>query len=184
MKTIIASLLTLGSVVVLYFAWVATASAAESPARCILYAREYAIAAVAPAPPGSTPAKSRQSIQDAAYARCMNLGVSALVPPGTATENDPSLEAQPPKIVVKALPRRVVKAPRPRRAAPVASVSAFVEGDRPSSRGPFQAIAEVFGGAQEPRGSMLMPVAPSCGDTPGRTRFWRGLMAPSAGGGC
>lgn len=182
MKTIIASLLTLCSVVALCFAWEVTASA-ESPARCILYAREYAIAAVAPAPPGSTPAKSRQSIQDAAYARCMNLGVSALVPPGTATQNDPSLEAQPSKTVVKAPPRLVVKAPRPRHAAPVVSVSAFAEGDRPSS-GSFQAIAEVFGEAQEPRGSMLTAPAPSCGDTRARSRFWRGLMAPSTGGGC
>jgi hypothetical protein len=180
MKTIIASRLTLASAVALSVAFGGTASA-ESAARCILYAREYAIAAVAPAPPGSTPAKSRQSIQDAAYARCMNLGVSALVPPGTATQNDPSLEAQPPKTVVKAPPRLVVKAPRPRRVAPPASVSAFVEGDRPS-RGSFQAIADVFGAAQEPRGSMLTPPAPSCGDTRGRSRFWRGLMAPSTGG--
>ena len=183
MKTIIASLLTLASAVALSVAFGGTASA-ESAARCILYAREYAIAAVAPAPPGSTPAKSRQSIQDAAYARCMNLGVSALVPPGTATQNDPSLEAQPSKTVVKAPPRLVVKAPRLRRVAPAASVSAFVEGDRPSSRGSFQAIAELFGEAQEPRGSMLMPVAPPCEGTRGTNRFWRGLMAPSTGGGC
>jgi hypothetical protein len=183
MKTIIASLLTLGSVLAVHLVGVTTASAAESPARCILYAREYAIAAVAPAPPGSTPAKSRQSIQDAAYARCMNLGVSALVPPGTATENDPSIEAETPKTVVKAPPRRVAKAPRQRRVAPVASVSAFVEGDRPASGGPFQAIAEVFGGPQEPRGSLVISATPSsCGETRGRTRFWRGLMSPSAGG--
>lgn len=169
MKTIIASLVALGSI------FVVSAASAETPARCILYAREYAIAAVVPAPPGSTPAHSRQSIQDAAYARCLSLGVSALVPPGTALEDKPLVDVTPAKIVVKA-PRRV------ERIARVPRVAAFTEGEpKPTMAGPSLAIAEIFGGGAAPSASLGLPLAPSC-DGSSRTRFWRGLMSPVSGG--
>jgi hypothetical protein len=168
MKTIIASLIALSSVLAV------SCASAETPAQCILYAREYAIAAVVPAPPGSTPAHSRQSIQDAAYARCLSLGVSALVPPGTVVEDKPLVEAAPPKVIVKA-PRRV------ETAVHVPRVAAFTETESRPASGSVLAIAEIFGGGAAPSASLGLPVAPSC-DGSSRTRFWRGLMSPVSGG--
>jgi hypothetical protein len=174
MKTIIASLVALSSVFAVSFA------SAETPAQCILYAREYAIAAVVPAPPGSTPAHSRQSIQDAAYARCLSLGLSALVPPGTAVEEKPLVEAAPRKVVV---PKVVVKAPRRlEQAVRVPRVAAFTEAEPRPATGSVLAIAEIFGGGAEPSASLGLPVAPSCDRGSSRTRFWRGLMSPVSGG--
>jgi hypothetical protein len=183
MKTIIESFLTLATAVVLPLICAVTASA-ETPERCILYAREYAIAAVAPAPPGSTPVHSRQSIQDAAYARCLNLGVSSLVPPGPSIQSDPLPKAAAAKAVVEA-PTPVAKA-RPRRVVPVTSVPAFAEVDRPSGSGSSKAIAEVFGsGGGKANASIALPPVPSCSAGPTRTRFWRGgVMSPSSAGGC
>lgn len=169
MKTIIASLVALSSV------FAVSAASAETPAQCILYAREYAIAAVVPAPPGSTPAHSRQSIQDAAYARCLSLGLSALVPPGTALEDKPLVEAAPRKVVVKA-PRRLEQTVRVPRAA------AFAETESKPTSGSVLAITEIFGRGAEPSATLGLPVAPSCDGGSSRTRFWRGLMSPVSGG--
>jgi hypothetical protein len=174
MKTIIASLVALSSV------FAVSCACAETPAQCILYAREYAIAAVVPAPPGSTPAHSRQSIQDAAYARCLSLGVSALVPPGTVLEDKPLVEAAPPKVVVPKVV--VIKAPRRlEQTVRVPRVAAFTEAEPRPATGSVLAIAEIFGGGAAPSASLGLPVAPSC-DGSSRTRFWRGLMSPVSGG--
>ena len=172
MKIVIASLVALGSL------FAVSSASAETPAQCILYAREYAIAAVVPAPPGSTPAHSRQSIQDAAYARCLSYGVSALVPPGTAVEGKPLLEAAPPKPIVKAASRR-------QPTVRVSKVTAFAESDaKPSGGRSSRAIAQIFGGGAEPAESVGLPIAASCDRGSSRTRFWRGLMSPSTAGGC
>jgi hypothetical protein len=159
----------------------AGAAAAITPEECILYARAFAAARTAKTLPGTSPALSRQAIQDRAYAACIEGTAS---PSDTASGEDfLRVPAEPvPPVKAAAVP----PPPQPVRAKPIVTVpkaTAYAEPENRSAARASRAIAEV---AAASPGEQALSVAEVEVCVPGasRTRFWRGLMFTTGGQGC
>jgi hypothetical protein len=158
-------------------------ASAASPERCIIYARDFSLASVVPAPGGATPAVPRQDIQDAAYARCLKHGpgpipaprVAAAIVPGAPEQAQPAAEAVEDTNAPNDILERFKRAFEERATLPyISPVSSYAEAAPPKAAGQVK-VAEIFAASDpEIRGTIV-----SCQAAAGRTRFWRGLMMPA-----
>jgi hypothetical protein len=165
---VVASFVGIGIVAAgtLAFTW---GAAAVSPDECILYARAFAIANTAKAVPGTTATRSRQEIQDEAYATCLGAATSPTEPDFQFPSVGDTLPADP--LVGKAR---------------IPEVSAYTEAPaRASSRRAVRAISSAINQVPVGRPEPMSAIEPaSCPPTAGTTRFWRGLMFPATGQNC
>lgn len=185
---------TLGSLVGLAifsfgYLGLANSAAALTPAECTLYARAFAADKTVKAPPGTTASRSRQEIQDEAYARCREVSAARDVAPRKVAV--PKRIAKPVMKVAKAkvAKARVAKDPKVVRiaAAPrvpkVPRVMAYAPGEPTRNTPAVRAISSVMLGDGPAPATTGPKVASAC--VPGRRAvFWRGLMTPNLGGSC